>query len=255
MKKENALSLQALVLCILVIGALVAAYYYMALDALQRIGQYAAPLSAGAQGSKEVADYVSGLNAFIDQIRVQLIPFLFGPGALAALILWLWIQSLARRAVKKAGPEAAPMKKGEGKRKEERQEIVVAPSPSPAVQVLSILQRQGRFIDFIQEDLTVYSDEQVGAAVRDIHRGCKEALFEHMEFKPIMEEEEGAEVSIQPGFDMDSIRLTGNVTGAPPFKGVLRHHGWRVVRVDLPRQIREKEKDWILDPAEVEVNG
>jgi hypothetical protein len=69
-----------------------------------------------------------------------------------------------------------------------------------------------------------------------------------------MKEEEGAQVIIQPGFDVHSVRLTGNVVGDPPFKGILRHHGWRVVRVNLPQQIQEQKEDWVLDPAEVDVN-
>jgi hypothetical protein len=120
--------------------------------------------------------------------------------------------------------------------------------------MLAILQRRGRLIDFLQEDLTMFTDEQVGAAVRNIHQGCKEALLEHVALKPVMEEEEGAQVTIRAGFDVHAIRLTGNVIGDPPFQGVLRHHGWRVVRLDLPQQVREREKDWVLDPAQVEVN-
>ena len=69
-------------------------------------------------------------------------------------------------------------------------------------------------------------------------------------------EEEGAEVTVEPGFDAYAIRLTGNVEGDPPFRGHLRHRGWQVVRVDLPQQVpSEERKTWVLAPAEVEIGG
>jgi len=121
--------------------------------------------------------------------------------------------------------------------------------------MLSLLQRQGRFVDFLQEDLRLYEDAQIGAAVRSIHEGCRKALSEHVVLKPLFEDEEGGEVTVQPGFDAHSIRLTGNVKGDPPFHGTLRHRGWKVMRVDLPQQVSVQETDWILAPAEVEVGA
>ena len=235
MKLESKFTLKALLFSLIVIGALVAAFYLMILHAHEDVG----------------------LEKILVKSGIPLVPVLLGMGVLAVLILWLLIHFSGRSAIRKAA--ALPAKTGAPMRKEtapsEKPTKTVPPSPLPALQVLSILQRQGRFIDFIEEDLSNYSDEQVGAAVRDIHRGCKEGLREHMEWKPIMEEEEGAQVTVKPGFDLESIRLTGNIAGEPPFKGILRHHGWRVVRVELPRQTREKEKEkeWVLSPAEVEV--
>jgi hypothetical protein len=89
--------------------------------------------------------------------------------------------------------------------------------------------------------------------VRSIHQGCQAALQEHIELKPIFEELEGAQVTVPPHFDSKAIRLTGNVTGDPPFEGTLRHHGWQVVRIELPQLTSPQEKDWILAPAEVEI--
>ncbi|MDD5206396.1 MAG: DUF2760 domain-containing protein [Desulfobacterales bacterium] len=255
MKRENVFSLWTLIACLIIIGALVTTFYFMALYAFQGISQYMAPLSAEAQKlPKEASDLIAGLDTFIRQTRHLLIPSVFGFGAIAALILWSLIQFSGRRAIKQASIlPAAGEKIEEPKKRQAGAEAFSLPSPSPAVQMLSILERQGRFIDFLQEDLGMYSDEQVGAAVRNVHQGCKEALSQHVELKPVLEQEEGARITIQPGFDLHSIRLSGNVAGDPPFKGVLRHHGWRVVRVDLPRQVRDQEKDWVLMPAEVEV--
>jgi hypothetical protein len=250
MKRENVFSLWTLIACLIIIGALVTTFYFAALYAFQGISQYLAPLSAEAQKlPKEASDLIAGLDTFIRQTRHFLIPSVFGLGAIAALILWSLIQFSGRRAIKQASVLPATG----GKKEEPKKKQTGAETFSPAIQMLSILQRQGRFIDFLQEDLGMYSDEQVGAAVRNVHQGCKEALSQHVELKPVLEHEEGAQITIQPGFDLHSIRLSGNVAGDPPFKGVLRHHGWRVVRVDLPRQVRDQEKDWVLMPAEVEV--
>lgn len=127
-------------------------------------------------------------------------------------------------------------------------------SAGPAVQMLAAFQREGRLIDFLQEDLSGYDDGQIGAAVRSIQTGCKQALKEHMEIKPVFEELEGATVTIPFGFDTTSIRLTGNVTGQPPFRGVLRHRGWRAEHIRLPQRAEEKDQ-WILAPAEVEIES
>jgi hypothetical protein len=120
--------------------------------------------------------------------------------------------------------------------------------------MLSILQRQGRLVDFLHEDLHRYEDSQIGAAVRGIHQGCKDALDEYLKVEPIFKEKEGIEVEVGTGFDSGAIRLTGNLTtDAPPFRGIVRHRGWRVTHVELPHSTMPQREDWILAPAEVEV--
>jgi len=121
-----------------------------------------------------------------------------------------------------------------------------------AVQLLAILQREGRLLDFLQEDVDAYSDAQIGAAVRDIHRGCKKALAEHMPLEPVLREPENAQVRVDPGFDPSRIRLVGNVVGEPPFTGALRHHGWRIAKVTLPAPPRGTDPS-VVAPAEVEL--
>ena len=162
-------------------------------------------------------------------------------GGVLTLILWLLVFSLGRRLPRQGPIETALSKVSEGR-----------PSPEAAVQMLAALQREGRLIDFLQEDLSSYEDSQIGAAVRNIHTGCKEALKEHMEIGPVLVEKEGAAVTIPPGFDARAIRLTGNVTGNPPFRGILRHRGWQAEHIRLP-QSGEQKKQWILAPAEVEI--
>jgi hypothetical protein len=127
-----------------------------------------------------------------------------------------------------------------------------APDPRPALQLLSVLQREGRLVDFLEEDLTGFPDAAVGAAARTVHAGCKKALEELVGLEPVLREAEGAQVTIERGFDPAAVRLTGNVVGEPPFRGALRHHGWRVRDVKLPRA-RDGEDARVVAPAEVEL--
>ncbi len=121
-----------------------------------------------------------------------------------------------------------------------------------AVQLLAVLQREGRLLDFLQEDIDAYPDAQIGAAVRNIHRGCKKALAEHVPVEPVLREPEDARVRVDAGFDPSRIKLTGNVVGEPPFTGTLKHHGWRIARVVLPSSTAATDPT-VVAPAEVEL--
>ncbi len=122
-----------------------------------------------------------------------------------------------------------------------------------AARLLAMLQKQGRLIDFLQEDISGFEDGQIGAAVRNIHRGCREALEEYTKVEPVMKEQEGSEIIIESGFDPSAIRLTGNVTGHPPFKGIVRHSGWRVSTMKIPTLLKNQDVS-IIEPAEVEIS-
>lgn len=123
-----------------------------------------------------------------------------------------------------------------------------------AVQVLAVLQREGRLLDFLSEDIDSYSDGQIGAAVRDIHRGCRKALAEHVKLAPIRPEPDEAVVRIAAGHDASQVRLIGQVSGRPPFEGTLRHHGWRSTQINLP-DIPAGHDPTVICPAEVEIGG
>jgi hypothetical protein len=118
--------------------------------------------------------------------------------------------------------------------------------------VLSLLQREGRLIDFLQEDVAAFSDAEVGAAARVIHGGCKKVLKEYFTVAPILKDAEGASVSVPVGFDAKRIRITGNVTGQPPFRGTLKHHGWEATAVRMP-SISATLDPRVLFAAEVEL--
>jgi hypothetical protein len=120
------------------------------------------------------------------------------------------------------------------------------------VQILGLLQREGRLIDFLQEDIEPYDDAQIGAAVREVHRGCRAALKEVFGLSPVLNAAEGSQVEIEEDFDPTRIKLIGNVHGNPPFKGTLRHCGWKFTEVQLPEWTAEENTD-VLAPAEVEI--
>jgi hypothetical protein len=117
--------------------------------------------------------------------------------------------------------------------------------------VLSVLQQDGRLVDFLQQDVTAFSDEEVGAAARIVHGGCRKALQRLVSVDRVMKEEEGATITLTT-FDPNRIRLTGNVTGQPPYKGALKHHGWIASDLRFPA-LAETVDYRVLAPAEVEL--
>lgn len=148
-----------------------------------------------------------------------------------------------------AEPSGSPERAPEPKKKEV---VLREAGPEAALQLLALLQREGRFVDFLEEDVTGFSDAQIGAAARVVHDGCRKALREHLPVEPVRSEEEGTKVTLEKGFDASKVRLTGNVTGEAPFRGTLAHRGWRVKEVRLPK-MTEGHDATIVAPAEVEV--
>jgi hypothetical protein len=135
-----------------------------------------------------------------------------------------------------------------------RVEDLFSPAPlGPDLRVLAVLQRDGRLVDFLMEEIDPYTDAQIGAAVRDIHRGCRKALQDYLALEPVMPGQEESAVTVPQGFDPAAVRLTGQVTGNPPFAGRLNHHGWRVKSVQLPALPGSRGDSSIVAPAEVEI--
>lgn len=123
-----------------------------------------------------------------------------------------------------------------------------------ALALLALLQREGRFVDFLRESLDTYADADIGAAARDVHRGCGKVLEQHLALEPVMPGEEEAKVSVPKGFDPAEIRLIGEAKGEAPFQGTLRHHGWRVTETKLPA-LAEGIDRTVIAPAEVELSA
>ncbi len=136
-----------------------------------------------------------------------------------------------------AAPAAAPLREA---------------TPDAALQLLSLFQREARLIDFTQENLSGYSDADIGAAARVVHEGCSRVLREHFTIDAVRSEAEGSRVTLPEGFDASAVRLTGNVVGKAPFTGTLSHRGWRASSVRLPK-LAEAHDAKVLAPAEVEL--
>lgn len=125
-------------------------------------------------------------------------------------------------------------------------------STDSAMQLLSLLQQEARLIDFLKEDVSAFSDEEVGAAARVIHSGGQKVLAEYVTLEPIRQEEEESRITVEEGFDPQKVRLTGNVTGQAPFNGTLVHKGWKASAMTLPKLADHYDAS-IIAPAEVEL--
>ena len=222
----------ASILIVLLLGALAAGNYYV----LTQAPFGGCPISDTAGYGVDVAPCVNYLYYFV------------GAPLLAGLLLLLTLPNLV------TGGEVTQEEKPAQATAEPKKAV---PPPKPttdaAVQFLGLLQRDGRLVDFLREDIQSYDDGQIGAAVRAIHEGCRQILSEHMTLEPVLSGNEGDEVTVPADFDPSTIRLTGNVTGEPPFRGTLRHAGWRAKQVKLPAQPAGQDAK-IVAPAEVEIS-
>ena len=153
-----------------------------------------------------------------------------------------------RRAPTPLPAEASPTAAGPARRVEPASEKAHA----SGLFLLSMLQREGRFIDFLQEDIAEFSDAQIGGAARVVHQGCRKVVREYLSLEPVLRDPEGTSVTVPNGFDAQRIRLTGNVAGQPPFRGALRHHGWMTTSVRFPN-VPEALDPRVIAPAEVEL--
>lgn len=175
--------------------------------------------------------------------------YLYAAGAFVAGFIIAAVIFRARKAPAPTLPEAEPQQKLEAPKPVERPAAEIHAS---GLFLLGMLQREGRFVDFLQEDIAGYSDEQVGAASRVVHEGCRKVVKQYLNIEPVLPQQEGDSVDVPAGFDASRIRLTGNVAGNPPFKGALKHHGWAAKDVKLPPPPSAMDPK-ILAPAEVEL--
>jgi hypothetical protein len=134
-----------------------------------------------------------------------------------------------------------------------RSATAAGPSASDgALQLLGLLQREGRLVDFFQQDVGKFSDGQIGQAARVVHEGCRAILKRYVRIEAVLEAPEGETTTVPSGFDPAAIKLVGNVSGNAPFNGILRHRGWRAASIHLPETL-PGHTFAVLAPAEVEV--
>src|SRR5271166_213409 len=108
-----------------------------------------------------------------------------------------------------------------------------------------------RLVDFLMEDIKSYSDDQVGAAVRELHDQCRDAVARYVTLQPAIDGVEGT-FAKAPSSDPSIVKFIGNVPAQPPSGGTLRHKGWRAAKIDLPA-LAAKQDAAILAPAEIEI--
>ncbi|MFZ5571233.1 MAG: DUF2760 domain-containing protein [Thermodesulfobacteriota bacterium] len=187
------------------------------------------------------------------QLRMYFVPISAVVFASAAFFLWLFLRaSLVNLSKTKGSARLSPVDGQSEKGPIMDPRVKLETDSRLFLHLLSVLQREGRLVDFFSENLGLYDDQQIGAAVRSIHENCKQALRKYVSFSAVMEYNEGDEVTVPASFNPNAIKLTGNVTGEPPFKGVLRHRGWMASDIELPT-LAPGEGYRIIAPAEVEI--
>ncbi|MEZ4527660.1 MAG: DUF2760 domain-containing protein [Desulfobacterales bacterium] len=194
---------------------------------------------------------LNDLRAPLEIITQFYLPVTAGIFLFTALLMWICCRISLARLVKKQIPiskaEEKPKKTPEADQKERERS-----DQRLFLHLISVLQREGRLLDFFSENLEEYEDADIGAAVRDIHEKCKKALDKYMTADAVVETEEEEFMTVAPGFDPNAVKLTGNVVGEPPFKGIVRHRGWKVKKLEMPVLSGTKDAK-IIAPAEVEI--
>ncbi|MBI4775039.1 MAG: DUF2760 domain-containing protein [Deltaproteobacteria bacterium] len=253
MQLRGSLSLRTFLVLLVVLGLIgVGAYVgcrYVILEALGRV-----ELLRSAQDTTVLASELDKTKETLLMANSYLIWAVAAGFSLLTLSLWAILTISFSGPARRTMASGTPVRKTELKPKPAK-ETVSKPEPSKpdtALVFLSLLQKEGRFVDFLGEDLDGYADEQIGAAVRSVHQGCKKVVAGHLKLAPVWNAEEGSKVNVPEGFDPASIKLTGNVSGNPTFTGILRHPGWRADKVSWPELSADYDVN-IIAPAEVEV--
>jgi len=175
--------------------------------------------------------------------------------ALTGLFLWLSLRFSVKGVLAQLAGTATAVSDSPKKipvPKAQENKICVQDDQRRALHLLCLLQREGRLVDFLEEDLTSYDDARIGAAVRSIQENCQKTLKEYLALTAVIDQEEGEAVTVQVGFDANAIKLTGKVTGEPPFKGILQHRGWQISNFALPA-LSGTQNPKVIAPAEVEI--
>ncbi len=212
--------------------------------------------SAGGEASSGAVQLPALVQQKASDFKTTLLPVLGAVHLAAGLLLWLVLRGMTggARETQRPQPSARAGKAPAGER----------PAGEPAgsrdrnlqqrlfVHLLSVLQREGRLVDFFSENLDGYDDAQIGAAVRSIHENCRAGLEKYLKLEPVVSNPEGQTITLKPGFDAVAIKVVGNVAGDPPFTGVVRHRGWRAVGIEIPTLTNIRDAG-LIAPAEIEV--
>jgi len=204
----------------------------------------------------ELAEFLKEITYYKQIAETYFLPVTGGFFFISAMLLWFFLRIVNGGLFKKAQQPAVVEKRkrsreiSEDFQKVEKEKI--EKDHRLFLYLLSLLQREGRLLDFFSENLDLYEDAQIGAAVRNIHQHCKKVIDKNLSPRPVVDRDEGEEITVEPDFDPNAIKLTGNVTGDPPFKGILRHKGWLSQKLELPT-LSSGQDPTIIAPAEVEI--
>lgn len=262
-------SLAWIIFFMLVLSALINLAAYWGWSTITRI----IPAAVVQEAATCSPDFQAGMNQlqpWWDFLKVYFIPITTGVLLIFGLILWGFLRGSLVRQMRKHGfiedkkseKKSRKKEKPAGKAKGAAQKTEEKPQVDKKAQLhlnqryylhlLSVLQREGRLVDFFEEDLNLYDDAQIGAAVRSIQDNCKKSVNKSLSPQPVLEKNEGDTVTVPADFDPTAIKLTGNVSGDPPFTGVLRHRGWRAAKLELPT-LSTSQDPRIIAPAEIEI--
>ena len=123
------------------------------------------------------------------------------------------------------------------------------PTRSDAITLLSALQREARLVDLIQENLSEFSDAQVGAAARPCLEQSSATLNRLFDLKPVCEAADGSTVDVGPEETAARYQWTGEGSGT---SGSLIHHGWQASQVELPQFSGDAADALIVAPAQIQ---
>jgi hypothetical protein len=217
----------------------------------------AAAMFGGVSENSGTLDRIPPMITLLqDGFLSWVVPAVTGVLLVSGWILWLVLRlgtaGLSRNRPAVAAVESVSAKSG--KKDFLDQKIEQARRQRLFLHTLSVLQREGRLLDFFDQDLTQYSDEQIGAAVRSIQADCKQTVKKYIDPCPVVAGDEGDAITVEPGFDMNAITLVGNVAGEPPFEGLIRHRGWKAGKKEIPR-LADILDSTVITPAEIEVKA
>lgn len=219
------------------------------LYALGLLGEVMSSLMTSAPGQPEVTKAIQTFNSLEHYFLIIGMP--------ASFLLFLLVVGSIRIVYrsgsgKKVVSTESTSKQKSGTESEQERARKRTQDQRLFLHLISLLQREGRLIDFFAENLDSYEDDQIGAAVREIHSTCRKVVEKNLSLKPVIGSLEGETVTVETGFDPGSIKLVGNVSGEPPFSGTLRHRGWQAGKMEMPTFSGDQDPS-VIAPAEVEI--
>ena len=202
---------------------------------------------------RNISNAMESLELISNHFYTWVMPIVLFLFLLMGLILWMLLKNLnAKEHLKGQGSVHGDKLKKRSKKDFVDQKIEQDRKRRLFLHSLAILQRDGRLLDFFDEDLSLYDDEQIGAAVRSVQEDCKKTIKKYINLKPVVDNEEGEKLMVEAGFDIDSIKLIGNVAGEPPFDGIVKHRGWKAGKREIPK-LSDVQDSTIIMPAEIEI--